>query len=183
MIRLWIDASATYPGTYASLGCGNYFVSLPWKLVVDRCGRCHLERRPGAKPPVRVRFGKAWDVQSLCNLDRPEKSIILRAPLSEAAGGLGLCSEPLFTSTADPVYEKVLAAIRDAARRLQEGKRFDMPGFRPNKYYIREMQRFGFLPKELKPTDPIDYYAADRRYWRSFWYRPRRPEHARAARH
>ena len=51
-----------------------------------------------------------------------------------------------------------------------DGKRFDMPGFRPNEHYIREMRRFGFLPKDLKPDDPIDVYAVDRLYWESFNY-------------
>jgi len=47
-----------------------------------------------------------------------------------------------------------------------------MPGFRPNEHYIREMQRFGFLPKDLGPTDAIDAYAVDRAYWSSFRYHP-----------
>ena len=34
------------------------------------------------------------------------------------------------------------------------------------------MQRFGILPKDLKPTDAIDVYAVDRAYWSSFDYRP-----------
>jgi hypothetical protein len=47
-----------------------------------------------------------------------------------------------------------------------------MPGFRPNKYYLREMKRFGFLPKDLGPDDPVDYYATDQAYWKSFWWLP-----------
>jgi hypothetical protein len=47
-----------------------------------------------------------------------------------------------------------------------------MPGFRPNKYYLREMKRFGILPPDLAPDDPVDPYATDRRYWQSFWYQP-----------
>jgi hypothetical protein len=48
-----------------------------------------------------------------------------------------------------------------------------MPGFRPNKFYIREMQRFGFLPQDLSPSDPVDPYATDEAYWQSFWWQPR----------
>jgi hypothetical protein len=59
------------------------------------------------------------------------------------------------------------------ATQLAERKGFDMPGFRPNKYYIREMQRFGFLPKDLGPNDPVDPYATDEAYWQSFWWKPR----------
>ena len=66
----------------------------------------------------------------------------------------------------------MLKHLTDAAAQLQKGKRFDMPGFRPNEHYIREMQRFGILPADLKPEDPIDVYATDRAYWDSFDYRP-----------
>jgi hypothetical protein len=34
------------------------------------------------------------------------------------------------------------------------------------------MQRFGFLPADLGPEDPIDVYAVDRAYWDSFDYQP-----------
>ena len=65
-----------------------------------------------------------------------------------------------------------MAALNTAHRQLQEGKRFDMPGFRPNKHYIREMQRFGILPVDLPPNAPVDPYRTDRAYWDSFYYRP-----------
>ena len=39
-------------------------------------------------------------------------------------------------------------------------------------HYTREMQRFGILPRDLKPTDPVDPYATDRAYWDSFDFRP-----------
>ena len=83
-----------------------------------------------------------------------------------------MCKETVFASTDDPLYQKILAAIQDAHRRLNQHKRFDMPGFRPNEHYIREMQRFGFLPKDLGPNDPVDIYAVDKAYWDSFHYEP-----------
>ena len=49
-----------------------------------------------------------------------------------------------------------------------EHKRFDMPGFRPNRFYIRELQRFGVLPQDLPAATPVDTYAADRAYWETF---------------
>jgi len=48
--------------------------------------------------------------------------------------------------------------------------RFDMPTFRPPQPYIREMRRYGILPATVKPGDKVDYYAADRAYWKSFWW-------------
>ena len=173
MIRLWIETSACYPGTYASLGCGSYPVHLPNGPMRERCARCHDKQvtyRGKTYPELHFAGRSIWRPGLLCNLSRPEKSLILRAPLAKEAGGLAACKETVFAGTGDPLYQQMLAAIRDAQRRLNEGKRFDMPGFRPNEHYVREMQRFRFLPKDLKPDDPIDAYAVDRQYWDSFHY-------------
>jgi hypothetical protein len=166
LIRLWIDSSAAYAGTYACLGCGVYHVPLPEPVLRRRCVSCHEESK---KDPLLVK-GRA--LESLCNLDRPERSLLLRAPLAKAGGGLGICSPGVFTDTRDADYQKLWAAVRVGAQQLAEEKRFDLPGFRPNRYYIREMQRFGFLPRALQPRDPIDYYAVDQAYWKSFWWEP-----------
>lgn len=177
-IRLWIETSACYPGTYAALGCGFYPVNLPWGEIGGRCGSCHSQEVPTPEGPQRrIVMNGGWPgaTEPLMNLDRPEQSYILRAPLARAAGGLELCGKAVFQDKEDAVYQKTLAAIEDAHRRLQEGKRFDMPGFRPNPHYIREMQRFGFLPVDLAPNAAIDPYAVDRAYWDSFIYRPSNP--------
>jgi len=174
-VRLWIETSATYPGTYASLGCGTYPVFAPVGLLKDRCGACH-----GGEAEVEGRRRQVFNFpnhpghryETVFNLSRPEKSYVLLAPLAKESGGLGLCKEPVFKDTQDPVYQATLRSIRDAHDRLMVGKRFDMQGFRPNEHYVREMQRFGILPKDLKPTDPIDCYATDRAYWQSFDWHP-----------
>ena len=175
MVRLWIETSATYPGTYAALGCGAYPVHLPRAALNQRCGQCHgkpVKDQYGERTVCFFRDGTAERPDLICNLSRPEKSTILRGPLSRKAGGLETCGQAVFEDANDPLYRQVLAAIDDAARRLAEGKRFDMPGFRPNEHYIREMQRFGILPRDLAPDAPIDPYATDRAYWESFHYRP-----------
>jgi len=202
-IRLWIETSATYPGTYAALGSGMQPVVFPEAVLERRCGSCHgnkpavstrigdgLEYQFGPHGPpmplvhtfadlkqIRVKFGYfkfGWGrtPQSLCNLTRPDKSLLLRAPLARHAGGLGLCSPGIFGSTGDPDYQAILSAIVAASTRHGQMKRFDMPGFRPNAHYIRQMQQFGVLPKDLPPDRPIDVYATDQAYWRSFWYAP-----------
>ena len=173
MIRLWIETSACYPGTYASLGCGHYPAYVPYGPMMNRCGSCHVREVNDPKGKRKVlHFGGGWgsQLEPLSNLSRPEKSYLLLAPLAKEAGGSALCKETVFANTDDPLYQQMLASIRDAHNRLQQDKRFDMPGFRPNQHYIREMQRFGFLPQDLGPDDPIDVYAVDRAYWDSFDY-------------
>ena len=175
-VRLWIETSATYPGTYASLGCGSYHVGLPYGPMMNRCGGCHsqeIKDRRGKKQKVLAISGATgrW-LERFSNLSRPEKSYVLLAPLARKAGGLELCKEAVFQDKQDPLYQQTLAAIQDAHQRLMSGKRFDMPGFRPNQHYIREMQRFGFIPKDLPPDAPVDVYTVDRAYWDSFYWQP-----------
>src|SRR5690606_24330954 len=80
LIRLWIESSGTYAGTYASLGCGVYGVPLPGNVLAERCGSCH----PGDDKSKMLVNGSS--TQTFCNLDRPEMSLLLRAPLAKEAG-------------------------------------------------------------------------------------------------
>jgi hypothetical protein len=50
-----------------------------------------------------------------------------------------------------------------------------MPGFRPGPEYVRELQRYGILPRVIDPQAPLDVYAADRAYWKSLWHSPAGP--------
>jgi hypothetical protein len=117
--------------------------------------------------------GESRLYQAYCNLSRPEKSLLARAPLKKDAGGLQLCGQAVFADTDDANYKAILAAIDAAAERLAEKKRFGMKGFVPNKFYIQEMQNFGVLPRPLPADHQIDVYAADRAYWESCRYQPR----------
>ncbi len=79
----------------------------------------------------------------------------------------------IFASADDPDYRKILAHLRAAQARLDEIKRFDMPGFKPRPEYVREMKRYGVLADSFDPaSDAIDVYAADQAYFRMFWHRP-----------
>jgi predicted outer membrane repeat protein len=51
---------------------------------------------------------------AVLNLGRPALSVLLRAPLSKAAGGLGVCGGGVFESPADPAYRAMLEAISSA---------------------------------------------------------------------
>jgi len=196
LIRLWIDSAATYPGTYAALGSGmvrGQGWGKPQSDVLKRrCGKCHtgakrLPQSPGDN--LGLSFSGIVNIKSpslrfspqiLFNLTRPDRSALLLAPLAATAGGYAVSDEnppkgqhpTIFADTDDPDYQVLLAAIRVSKTHLDRIKRFDMPGFRPNPHYIREMQFYGVLPKELKPDEPIDSYQTDRAYWRSLWHRP-----------
>ncbi|MHC4121151.1 MAG: HzsA-related protein [Planctomycetota bacterium] len=207
MIRYWIESAAAYPGTYAALGTGMIggfpkskleTTERKWPQAVEaaeaitrRCTGCHDASLPVPKyisdnldlilsnpdfNDIRIRMSR----HLMFNLSRPEKSLILLAPLASEAGGYGFCKRrdgggpvTVFADTHDPDYEKILAVCRQGKRHLEKIKRFDMPGFRPTPTYVREMKRYGILPNDLPDDAPIDVYATDQAYWRSLWWRPR----------
>jgi hypothetical protein len=201
MIRYWIESAAPYPGTYAALDTGMIggypksqldTTDQQWpesvaaaNAIQRRCTGCHDASLPLPRllsddrglvlsnpdmDDVRIRYSR----HLMFDLSRPEKSLILLAALAPDAGGLGLCSKPVsvFADTGDPDYQAILALCREGQRRLDQMRRFDMPGFRPSAPYVREMRRFGILPDDLPANSPIDVYATDRAYWESLWWRP-----------
>jgi len=180
-IKLWIDASIVYPGTYAALGTGSVYVNTHLPETFKRCAECHrtlmVWNKKLKKNLPAWHFGRptssngSTSTRALVNLDRPEMSLFLRAPLAKSAGGLELCGRAIFADKNDPLYKATLARVKQGRGQLMKIKRFDMPGFRPREEYIREMKRFGILPADLGPDDPIDVYETDRRYWESFWVR------------
>ena len=210
IVRLWIDSGAPYPGTYAALGTGmvggyaqnrldrsdTKWPSMKAAMEVRhlRCGQCHkgrllLPTSPTdnmGMPPWAIHYGHPrlrFSRHILYNLTRPDKSLLLLAPLAASAGGYGICkhrdaAQPnsVFQDTRDPGYQMLLAAVHDTKKRLDTIKRFDMPGFRPCPAWVREMQRYGILPSSLPAAAPIDAYAVERAYWKSLWYRPLSPQ-------
>jgi hypothetical protein len=209
MIRYWIESGAAYPGTYAALGTGmigGYDENRPvetdgaWpetkaaaEAIARRCATCHkgplqLPRALADENGLSfwrpnwgdARLGRSRHI--VFNLTRPEKSLMLLAPLAKEAGGYGRCAardadgpaDPVFRDTTDPDYEKVLAMIAAGGRRLEEIKRFDMPGFRPDPAYVREMKRYGVLGPEAGAA-ALDVYATDQAYWRSLGWPPAPP--------
>jgi cytochrome c553 len=206
MLRLWIETAATYPGTYASLGTGmiggyvenqQVHTDNDWPTtragtqVVDRrCSSCHgVGGLPAVPRTLSDERGVSFWMPKIphpslltsrhivFNLSRPEKSLLLLAPLSRKAGGYQLCHKPdddapVFSDTNDPGYQTLLAMIEVGKQDLKAITRFDMADFKPHPAYIREMKRYGILPKELPPDAAIHPYQTDRRYWESLWHQP-----------
>jgi hypothetical protein len=82
----------------------------------------------------------------------------------------------VFATTTDPDYQAILTHLQAAKARLDEIKRFDMPGFVPSEHYLREMKRYGVLPPDFNPaTTKVNPYDLDRKYWQQFWHHPVNP--------
>ncbi len=210
MIRYWIESAAAYPGTYAALDTGMIGGFPKSKLdtsdrvwpsskaaaaaIQRRCAGCHDERIPLPKylsdnlglvlsnpdfSDARVRFSR----HLMFNLSRPEKSLMLLAPLTREAGGMGLCrnkeqddddrtAAAVFSDTSDADYQRILSLCRDGKKYLETDRRFDSPDFCPSEPWVREMKRYEVLPAGLDSQTHIDVYAVEESYWRSHWWTP-----------
>ena len=196
MIRNWIHVGAPYPGTYAALGTGmvrpnnlppGYGAARQQAQAAHnrRCEKCH-----GGLPDLESYSIEGDNNDGLrnthlgYNLTRPEKSPMLLAPLSGKAGGWGMRKRTadgkpagemveIFQDTDDPDYRAILAYIEMGRLCLAQNKRWDMPGFKPHPFYVREMKRYGILPESLDlARDDVDVFQVDRRYWQSTWHYP-----------
>jgi len=214
LVRLWLDSGAAYPGTYAALGSGmiggyemnkqviNHDRNTPEAraaaaVIGRRCASCHDPMKKPLPRSLSDEIGFSFWQPNLgdrrirrnrhivFNLTRPEKSLILLAPLARSAGGRGVCRpkdagdgdehDPVFADTGDPGYEALLALCRAGKRTLDDHPRFDMPGFRPRPEWVREMKDFGILPAGFDPRrTPVDVYEIERQYWKSLHYQPRK---------
>ena len=201
MIRNWIHIGAPYPGTYASLYTGmirHNTISKEYReargpadaAFKRNCSKCHRQRMPAPQSNSiagnKNRKTYFWDAHMAFNLTRPVKSPLLMAPLSRKAGGWGTCkardnksaqiqaAKQLFSDTQHADYQAILKMIEQIKVCLDKNKRWDMPGFKPHPYYIREMKRYGILSEAFDvDRDKIDVFKLDRRYWESFWYYPK----------
>jgi hypothetical protein len=208
LLRLWIESAAAYPGTYAALATGmigNYIENNQvnrdddWPttragaaVIERRCASCHTDPARLLPRSLSDERGVSFWQPSLddprlltsrhiaFNLSRPEKSLLLLAPLARSAGGWGLCRDPatrapiqVFAGPHDPDYQALLSMITAGRDYLRINRRFDMDGFRPHTEWVREMKRYGILPDCHDPGDPLDVYDTERRYWQSLWWKPR----------
>ena len=88
---------------------------------------------------------------------------------------MGICEakgkKPVFTSKEDKDYKAILESITQPRTFFEHGKRFDLPGFIPNRNYLREMKNYGILPADHDDTQQVDYYELDQKYWKSLWHK------------
>ena len=122
-VYLWIDLNVPYYGTSSSnhknrLGSRRMlpdrFESTLEEIASRRCAECHADGVP-RKFYTRVL--------------KPENNNFMLAPLAEESGGTERCGRAVFTSKADPDYQKLLDVFRPIQKLLEERPRADMPGF------------------------------------------------------
>jgi hypothetical protein len=190
LIHWWVDADAHFAGTAAWNAkdwhpLAGELSDASVKSVFERrhCSSCH---------PVGMddKGHSKFSMTGIYDLTRPEKSRVLQAPLARGAGGWDVCkpaikkasgkapatvdpdAPPIFANRNDADYQALLAAIRAVQQRLDKRTTPDMPNYRPDAEYVREMKRYGILPPTFDLSkDPIDVFETDRAYWRSFWPR------------
>jgi hypothetical protein len=122
-VYLWMDLNIPYYGTSSS----NHKAALGSRRMMPldldatlsevaarRCAACHQ----GGVP-------RKFYTRVLA----PEKNNFLLAPLAKAAGGTQTCGQPIFASTADPDYQKILRTFDPIRTLLQERPRADMREF------------------------------------------------------
>ncbi|MDR0328949.1 MAG: hypothetical protein LBI05_11705, partial [Planctomycetaceae bacterium] len=116
LLFTWIDSNGLYYGTWDYTKGGpraGEYVSAKNKLIVEmkqsRCAECHLDADGNVK-----RFDD-W-----INLERPEWSRILRAPLAENAGGAVLCQNRPFNQSFSRIGLMFQSGYEHSVRNLDE---------------------------------------------------------------
>ncbi len=126
-IYAWIDLNVPYYGSSETAypekpGCRQIvppdFDAVLAEVAARRCAECHAEGKVPRREWIRI--------------TEPELDPLLLAPLARSAGGSERCGRPVFASTSDPDYQKLLAAFEPVAAMLRRTPRIDMPGGRPS---------------------------------------------------
>jgi hypothetical protein len=122
-VYLWMDLNIPYYGTSSSNHKAELGSRRMMPLDLDatlsevaarRCDACHRGSLP-RKFYTRVL--------------KPEKNSFLLAPLAAEAGGTQKCGQPIFASTDDPDYQKILRTFTPIHALLKQRPRADMEGF------------------------------------------------------
>jgi len=207
LVYYWIESWGQYSGTFAFLNKeANIRNPVSHSLLQNRCGSCHgngrseLFRQGVDGGPTRADMRETFGLR--VNLSDPRESLLLRAPLAESAGGLGICrdrrpinlwaargddgenfpldrSDPpanVFTSQSDADFQQMLREIEAFAAENLARQRMERDNPLPHSVWVQEMIRNGLLPEDFEPSgnDLEFYFSIDEAYYQSFWWKPER---------
>jgi hypothetical protein len=120
-MTMWMDANAPYHDRFVNKRANEkaYDIATDKALAQKiaavqerRCSACH----------------KAAEVTRLdwIDLQQPERTLFLRAPLSKTAGGTESCKAPVYKDTSDPDYQSVRELVTTAVRKAWQFPRRDL---------------------------------------------------------
>jgi mono/diheme cytochrome c family protein len=121
----WIDANAPYHGGFLDKRAANP----PYEPAADHeslgaIAAIHARRCSGCHEPAVVTRGDWVD------LEAPERSRFLAAPLARDSGGEERCGGVVYSSTGDEDYRAVRAVVEAMARKAWEFPRRDLAALR-----------------------------------------------------
>lgn len=123
-VYLWVDLNVPYYGTSSSnhkarLGSRRMMPMALDSTLKDvasrRCVSCHEQGIPK---------------KFYTRIEKPEHNSFLLAPLAKKAGGTQKCGSPVFESTQDRDYQRILKTFEPIHALLKERPRADMPTYR-----------------------------------------------------
>ncbi len=119
----WIDANAPYHDGFVNKRPAEPPYSLPNdQELLGQIAAVHARRCGGCHKPQEVTRADWID------LHRPERSLMVLAPLASTAGGTAKCSPAVYEDQDDPDYKEVRRLIEAAVRRAWRYPRRDLRG-------------------------------------------------------
>ncbi len=139
----WIDANAPYHGGFINKRPEHPAYDLPADTeLTTRIASVHARRcSPCHKPEAITRAD--W-----IDLDRPQQSLFLTAPLSEPAGNGQRCTGAVYRDTSDSDYRMLLQTVENAVKKARSFPRRDVK-FLAETPSSRDL--LGMKPPGMKP--------------------------------
>lgn len=135
-LAMWIDANAPYHDRFVSkrsekpvysIACDDELLVRITEVHERRCAACH----------------EASSISRLdwIDLQKPEQSLFLTAPLAAASGGTGKCSAAAYADTSDPDYDALLNLIGAAVNRAWTYPRRDLQALSRISWFFAEKRQ------------------------------------------
>jgi hypothetical protein len=120
-LTLWIDANAPYHDRFVNKRPEKPVYDLPADQILTRnLAALHHRRCVGCHQPAEVTRLDWIDLQ------RPERSLFLLAPLARTSGGTGKCSGTVYRGQMDADYQEALKRTQEAVERAWSNPRRDL---------------------------------------------------------